>query len=209
MHILFDLDGTLTDSGEGIIRSAQLIFEHYQLPTPTLDELKAFVGPPLLVSLRKHGIPEDKLEEAIGIYRGRYREKGMYENFPYPQIPALLQLLTDRGHRLYVATSKPEYLAVGILEHFGLSHYFDIIRGAASDDTRSKKADVIRAVLSQIPEGQRAVMVGDTIYDVLGAQEAGVDVIGVAWGYGNVSEMQNAGAPVVENTQALLELLEI
>ncbi len=206
-HILFDLDGTLTDSGEGIVNSARLIFEHYHLPMPTMAELKAFVGPPLVLSLRKHGVPEEKFEEAIGIYRGRYKVKGMYENFPYPGIESLLQTLQDQGHKLYVATSKPEYLAVGILEYFGLARYFTIIRGAAADDSRSKKSDVIASVLAQTGNDWDAIMVGDTIFDVEGAKEAGLPVIGVGWGYGSVAEMAQAGAPIAQTMDELLEML--
>ena len=206
-HILFDLDGTLTDSGEGIINSARLVFEHYHVPVPDLPTLKAFVGPPLILSLRNHGIPEDKLEEAIEVYRGRYRVVGMYENFPYPGIEDLLKSLKAQGHKLYVATSKPEYLAVGILEHFGLAHYFDQIRGASANDGNSRKADVITSVLKELPEDWEAIMVGDTIFDVEGAQEMNLPVIGVSWGYGNVAEMAAAGAPIATTMDELLEML--
>ena len=206
-HILFDLDGTLTDSGEGIINSARLVFEHYHVPVPDLPTLKAFVGPPLMLSLRNHGIPEEKLEEAIGIYRGRYKTVGMYENFPYPGIEELLQTLKQQGHKLHVATSKPEYLAVGILEHFGLASYFQSIRGAASNDSKSRKADVIASVLEELQDGQEAIMVGDTIFDVEGAQEMSLAVIGVSWGYGNAAEMAAAGAPIANTMDELLEML--
>ena len=206
-HILFDLDGTLTDSGEGIINSARLVFEHYQVPVPDLPTLKAFVGPPLMLSLRNHGIPEEKLEEAIGIYRGRYKTVGMYENFPYPGIEELLQTLKQQGHKLHVATSKPEYLAVGILEHFGLASYFQSIRGAAANDSKSRKADVIASVLEELQDGQEAIMVGDTIFDVEGAQEMSLAVIGVSWGYGNAAEMAAAGAPIANTMDELLEML--
>ena len=206
-HILFDLDGTLTDSGEGIINSARLVFEHYNVPVPDLPTLKAFVGPPLRLSLRNHGIPEDKLEEAIEVYRGRYRVLGMYENFPYPGIEDLLKALKNQGHKLYVATSKPEYLAVGILEHFGLAQYFDQIRGAAYNDGNSRKADVIASVLDSLEEGNNAIMVGDTIFDVEGAQEMHLPVIGVSWGYGKVSEMVAAGAPIANTMDELLKML--
>jgi phosphoglycolate phosphatase len=206
-HILFDLDGTLTDSGEGIINSARLVFEHYHVPVPDLPTLKAFVGPPLILSLKNHGIPEDKLEEAIEVYRGRYRVVGMYENFPYPGIEDLLKSLKALGHKLYVATSKPEYLAVGILEHFGLAQYFDQIRGADANDGNSRKADVIASVLNSLGKGQEAIMVGDTIFDVEGAKEMNLPVIGVSWGYGKVSEMAAAGAPIANTMDELLEML--
>ena len=206
-HILFDLDGTLTDSGEGIINSARLVFEHYHVPVPDLPTLKAFVGPPLILSLKNHGIPEDKLEEAIEVYRGRYRVVGMYENFPYPGIEDLLKSLKALGHKLYVATSKPEYLAVGILEHFGLAQYFDQIRGADANDGNSRKADVIASVLNSLDKGQEAIMVGDTIFDVEGAKEMNLPVIGVSWGYGKVSEMAAAGAPIANTMDELLEML--
>ena len=125
--ILFDLDGTLTDSGEGIINCAILALEHFGLPIPSREAMRVFVGPPLHESFIKHGVPADQAEEAIRIYRSRYIPIGKFENTPYPGIRELLEKLKSHGHTLYVATSKPETMSVEILEHFDLAKYFDKI----------------------------------------------------------------------------------
>ena len=194
-QILFDLDGTLTDSGEGIIHCAQETFRHFDIPVPTKDELRVIVGPPLRQSLQRFGIRSEDTEEAIGIYRKHYLEYGQFENIPYPGIECLLQRLKNDGHQLYVATSKPEALSVQILSYFGLASYFDAICGASADQSRDTKAKVISHLLSQIsPIPGRIVMVGDTVYDVEGASMLQIPCIGVGWGYGNHDEMLNAGA---------------
>ena len=131
--ILFDLDGTLTDSGEGIMNCAIYALSHYGIEAPTEAELRTFVGPPLTDSFARFGVPKDRLEEAIRIYRSRYIPIGKFENHPYPGLRELLDKLKADGHQLYVATSKPEAMSIEILEHFNLAHYFKKIFGASSD----------------------------------------------------------------------------
>lgn len=207
--ILFDLDGTLTDSGEGIINCATLALEHLGLPVPSREEMRVFVGPPLDETFRKFGVPADKTEEAIAVFRSRYTPIGKYENTPYPGIRELLEALTERGYRLYVATSKPEVMARDILEHFALDRYFTRICGATLDGTRVVKEAVIAYLLEQSGTQGDMVMVGDTLYDILGAKAHGIPGIGVSWGYGKVSEMVEAGAAAIADTpQQLLEILE-
>ena len=206
--ILFDLDGTLTDSGEGIINCAILALEHFGLPVPSREEMRVFVGPPLDQTFIKFGVPEDKAMEAIAIYRSRYAPIGIFENFPYPGIAELLEKLNQQGHRLFVATSKPEDMANKVLDHFGLSHHFELICGATHDRSRLKKEDVIAYLLSLAEDVDETVMVGDTIFDVLGAKEHGIPTIGVAWGYGKVADMEQAGAAAIAHSMdELLELL--
>ena len=206
--IFFDLDGTLTDSGEGIINCAILALEHFGLPIPSREEMRVFVGPPLELTFRQHGVPADKTNEAIAVYRSRYTTVGKFENFPYPGIRDLLEALKDRGHRLFVATSKPEEMSVEILEKFGLAGYFEKICGATLDGSRSEKADVIKYLLAQTGSLEDTVMVGDTAFDVIGAAAHGIPTIGVSWGYGKVSDMEAAGAAAVVHTpEELLELL--
>lgn len=192
--VFFDLDGTLTDSGEGIINCAILALEHFGLPIPSREALRVFVGPPLDQSFINHGVPADKTGEAIRVYRSRYTTVGKFENFPYPGVEELLQKLKNAGCRLFVATSKPEGMSVEILEKFGLDHYFEKICGATLDGSRSHKADVIAYLLSQVEDVENVVMVGDTAFDVIGAKAHGIDTIGVSWGYGKVSDMTDAGA---------------
>lgn len=207
--ILFDLDGTLTDSGEGIINCALLALEHFGLPLPSREEMRVFVGPPLHDSFIKYGVPADKTDEAIRVYRSRYIPIGKFENHPYPGIPELLETLVSRGHRLYVATSKPEFMSVEILEHFGLAKYFTRICGASFDQSRNTKEDVIAYLLEETGEAGNMIMVGDTKFDILGAKFHGIPGIGVAWGYGKMEDMVAAGAVGIANsTQELLEMLE-
>lgn len=207
--ILFDLDGTLTDSGEGIINCAQMTLERFGLPVPSREEMRVFVGPPLAESFVKFGIPADRTEEAIAIFRSRYIPIGKFENHPYPGIRELLEALKAQGHKLYVATSKPETTAHEVLEHFDLARYFDQICGATFDQTRTSKSDVIAFLLAQNGRSDNLVMVGDTAFDVIGAAAHGIPTIGVAWGYGETADLAAAGAASIANTpQELFEQLQ-
>ena len=192
--ILFDLDGTLTDSGEGIMNCAKLALEHYGLPIPSEAELRTFVGPPLHDSFIRFGVPAEEADNAIKIYRSRYIPIGKFENHPYEGIQDTLEKLKALGHTLYVATSKPETMSVEILEHFDMAKYFDIIAGASFDRSRSSKEDVIAYLLDQCGDYDEKIMVGDTAFDVIGAKAHGIPTVGVAWGYGKVEDMKNAGA---------------
>lgn len=198
--ILFDLDGTLTDSGEGIMKCAKLGLEHFGIEVPDIHALRVFVGPPLRESFVKFGVPEDKAEEAIAVYRSRYIPIGKYENHPYPGIPELLEALQGQGHDLYVATSKPEEMSVDILKKFRLDHYFKRICGASMDASRSNKEDVIAYLLQQCDPAGEVIMVGDTKYDVLGAKFHSIPCIGVAWGYGEIDDLKTAGAAAIVHT---------
>ena len=206
--ILFDLDGTLTDSGEGIINCAILALQHFGLPIPSREEMRVFVGPPLHESFISHGVPADKTDEAIAVYRSRYIPIGKFENTPYPGIRELLEALKADGHKLYVATSKPEAMSVEILEHFGLAKYFDQICGATMDASRSSKDAVIAYLLEQNGRADNMIMVGDTKFDVLGAAAHGIPTIGVSWGYGEVADMEAAGArAIAHSAEELLAML--
>lgn len=202
--ILFDLDGTLTDSGEGIMNCAKLALEHYNLPIPSEAELRTFVGPPLHDSFIRFGVPAEEADNAIKIYRSRYIPIGKFENHPYAGIEEVLMKLKAQGHTLYVATSKPESMSVEILEHFDLAKYFDIIAGASFDRSRSSKEDVIAYLLSQCGDYDEKIMVGDTAFDVIGAKAHGIPTVGVAWGYGKVEDMVAAGAVSIAQTMQQL-----
>ena len=198
--IVFDLDGTLTDSGEGIMNCAKLALEHYGLPIPSEAELRTFVGPPLHDSFIRFGVPAEEADNAIKIYRSRYIPIGKFENHPYEGVQEVLEKLKALGHTLYVATSKPETMSVEILEHFDMAKYFDIIAGASFDRSRSSKEDVISYLLNQCGDYDRKIMVGDTAFDVIGAKAHGIPTVGVAWGYGKVEDMENAGAISIAHT---------
>lgn len=205
--ILFDLDGTLTDSGEGIINCAQLALGHFDLPIPDRKAMEVFIGPPLHEIFVKFGVPKERAMEAVEVYRSRYNTVGKYENIPYPGIHDMLASLKAAGHRLLVATSKPEGLAKDIMAHFALDQYFDMICGASLDTSRSTKEQVIEYLLSTCPKDSTMVMVGDTHYDILGAKAHNIPAIGVSWGYGKVEDMQNAGAAAIAYSIKELEEL--
>ncbi len=202
-NILFDLDGTLTDSGEGIMHCFELTFAKYGLPIPPRSALRECVGPPLRDSFRRFGVSEERIEDAVFTYRDHYVATGQYENFPYPGIEELLQRLTQAGHSLYIATSKPETMSVEILERYGLAKYFRLICGATVDGSRNTKEAVIAYLLEKISTRENLVMVGDTIFDVLGANAHNIPTIGVAWGYGDLAQMSAAGAVIVNTMDAL------
>jgi phosphoglycolate phosphatase len=202
--ILFDLDGTLTDSAEGVINCAIVALKHFGLPIPQREEMSFMVGPPLRDSFLRLGVKEEDVELAVELYRQRYVPTGMFENTPYPGISALLGALKEEGHELYVATSKPENMATAILDKFRLSGYFDRIFGASLDGSRDTKDAVIAYLLEQLGPRENTIMVGDTSYDVLGAAVHGIKTIGVAWGYGKIEDMNNAGAIAIADSPAVL-----
>lgn len=197
-HILFDLDGTLTDSGEGIMNSGRYAFEQLGIPAPDEQGLRKMVGPPLGVSFSRLGVPKEQVEEAIRLYRDRYNNHGgKYQNKVYPGIEEMLQTLKSSGCILYVATSKPEGLAKEILEGFRLASYFEYIAGATLDHSRESKGDVLKYLLGIIGISSDTLMVGDTDYDVTGAHERNIPCAGVSWGYGEKEDLQSADAEII------------
>ena len=207
--ILFDLDGTLTDSGEGIMNCAALALEHFHIPVPSREEMRVFVGPPLASTFRSFGIPAEKIPEAVKVFRSRYTPVGIFENTPYPGIRNLLETLNRQGHKLFVATSKPEEMAITVLRHFDLEKFFTGICGAAMDESRTNQEEVIAYLLEKNGTADNMLMIGDTVFDVLGAASHGIPTIGVSWGYGDPEEMRKAGAKaVVSNMEELLSLIE-
>lgn len=197
--ILFDLDGTLTDSQEGIVNSISYALDHFGVHMDR-GEMRKFIGPPLMESLPAFcGFSEDQSRAAIAKFREYFNEKGWLENAPYPGIGGLLQSLKAAGLRLMVATSKPEVQAVRILKHFGLADYFDRIFGAPQgNEDGARKVSVIRRALSYIRDGAAsAVMVGDRWHDVVGAHQAGLPCIGVLYGYGEREELEQASAEFI------------
>ena len=207
-RIIFDLDGTLTDSGEGILNSVEMTLRHFSLPIPDRQALRVFVGPPLRDMFIEYGVPEGRVEEAIDVYRSRYNTIGKFENCPYPGIPEMLEKLQKLGYSLVVATSKPETTAVEIMNKFQLSQYFDEICGAAADGSRDEKSKIIAYLLSKLDDNNNTWMVGDTAFDVIGATAHDIPTIGVSWGYGNVESMVDAGAvAIVDTAEELFEKL--
>ena len=201
--VLFDLDGTLTDSGAGILNSVTYALKKYNIIIEDKAELNKFVGPPLHESFINFcGFSPEESAKAVEYYREYYREKGIYENELYDGVAAMLQELSDAGKKIILATSKPEVFAAEILRYFQIDKYFDFVGGATMDGVRSKKADVISYALDKcnVADLSSAVMVGDREQDIFGAKEIGIDSIGILYGYGNRAELQNAGATYIAET---------
>ena len=194
--VLFDLDGTLTDSQEGIVKSVIYALERLGRELPPRDTLTAFIGPPLHESFSALcGMDEAETERAVREFRDYFARCGWAENAPYEGMAEFLAALHAAGLRLIVATSKPESFARKILEHFALERYFDLICGSHPEDKSSAdKASVVRAALTRAGAPKRAVMVGDRRHDMAGAHANGLEAVGVLYGYGSREELAAAGA---------------
>lgn len=194
--ILFDLDGTLTESGEGITKSVQYALEKLGKPVPPLEELRVFVGPPLMEQFMKYAdLDEEGARLAVKYYRERYSTVGIFENRPYPGVEEMLAELREKGYSLAVASSKPERFVLQILEHFQLSDYFDEIVGSEMDGRRTSKSEVIEEALARLDlseHREQVVMVGDKEHDVLGARACKIPCIAVSYGYGIKEELLEA-----------------
>ncbi len=187
--ILFDLDGTLTDPQEGICKCINHALSYYGTERP-LNELTKYIGPPLLNSFAEL-IGMENAEDAIERYRERFSTVGLYENEIYPHVAETLATLKDKGYILCTASSKPQIYVEKILQHFDIAKYFTIIGGASLDGKISAKSDVIDLVLKGINTDKNAiVMVGDTKFDLIGAQEMGLDAIGVTYGFGAKEDLE-------------------
>ena len=199
--IFFDLDGTLTDSAPGIIHSVQYALKKYGIEAEEND-LRSFIGPPLVHSFQERfGFDHDKALEAVAYYREYFTAGGMFENSVYPGVEEMLQKLKEDGLMLAVATSKPELFSKQILEHFALTRYFDFIGGAAMDETRTTKVEVLSYALQELQvDPAKAVMIGDRENDMEAASLLGTESIGVLYGYGSKEELTNAGAKVFADT---------
>ena len=207
MHILFDLDGTLTDSEPGIINSAQHALAAFGIRIDPA-ELRSFIGPPLINSFRDTaGLDEADARRAIAIYREYFSVQGLYENALYPGVPDLLAALREAGNTLAVATSKPEIFARRIIDHFRIAPFFEAVCGADLEGLRSEKPDVIRYALDRLHHPAKVIMVGDRKHDIIGAHENGLDAVGVLYGYGTRAELEQAGASRFAATVPELETL--
>ena len=210
-HILFDLDGTLTDPGMGITNSVAHALAHFGITVTDRTRLYRFIGPPLVDSFMEYyGFTEEQAQTAVKVYREYFADRGWAENTVYEGIETLLAELTAAGKTLLVATSKPQVFAERILTHFGLDKYFTHICGVALQAPRGySKADVIREALDRagVDDFSTAVMVGDRHHDIDGAKAVGLDSIGVLYGYGDREEHEKAGANAIVKSVAELKAL--
>lgn len=208
--VLFDLDGTLTESGEGITKSVQYALEKIGKPEPDLEKLKVFVGPPLLEQFMKYAdVDEETGREAVAFYRERYSTIGIYENQVYAGIPETLASLSQKGYLLAVASSKPENYVRQILDYFHLTEFFQEIVGSELSGGRTQKSQVIEEALRRLNldrHRDQVLMVGDREHDVLGAREAGMECVAVTFGYGTMEELREAEPlQIVNSPQELLD----
>lgn len=197
MNLLFDLDGTLTDPFEGITRCIAYALKALNFPIPPRKRLQWCIGPPLKhsFSILMNSSDDSLAEEALAKYRERYATTGLFENRVYPEMPGILRAFADKGHTLYVATSKPEIYAKQIVAHFDLERYFKRIHGSCLDGTRSDKRDLVSNILRiEALEPSQTLMIGDRKHDMIGANGNGIRGLGVLWGYGTREELESSGA---------------
>ena len=210
-YILFDLDGTITDSGEGITKSVQYALKYFDILVNNLEDLRKFIGPPLKESFKEYyKFDEEKANIALVKYREYYADKGIYENDLYDGIIEVLDKLKENGKIIILATSKPEVYANKILEYFKIDKYFTFVAGSDFEETRVKKGDVIKYALegAKISDLSKVIMVGDREHDIIGAKENNIKSIGVLYGFGDVIELTQARAEyIVNNTNELLNIL--
>ena len=212
-HLLFDLDGTLTNPKEGITKCVQHALRHFGIIESDLEKLTPFIGPPLLTSFMEfYGLSEEQAREAITVYRERFSTVGLFENSVLEGIPEMLEMLKSRGSVLAVASSKPEPFVLQNLEHFGLLSYFSVVTGATMDETRTEKKDVIEETLRRFGPGidrRKVLMIGDRRHDIEGAKLCRLDSLGIYTGFAEPGELEKAGATYVcHSVGEMKELLE-
>lgn len=208
--VLFDLDGTLTDNSAGIVKSARIGLGSVGVDDVSDQQIRAEIGPPLRSMFTNLGLSDSQLEDAIAGYRSYYTDRGVLENTVYDGVEPVLIALSEHGTMLAVATSKPETFAQKILDHFGLTGYFDFVGGATLDGSRETKSAVVTHTLAALGmDAGPAVMIGDRRHDIEGARTAGVErSIGVTWGFGSRNELETAGATItIDDPAELIPLL--
>ena len=210
-YILCDLDGTLTDSSEGITKSVQYALDKMGIHEPDLKPLERFIGPPLYDEFRRsYGFDDAEAKQAIDFYRERFGVVGWKENLLYDGIPELLKALTEAGKTLSTASSKPAFFIDKIVKYFDIEQFFTVVAGATLDGSIGTKTQVVQQALERlnVQDRSQAVLIGDRLHDVEGARACGIDCIGVTFGFGSREELESAGANhVVDRVDELLPLL--
>ncbi len=209
-YIIFDLDGTLSESAEGITKSVQYMLEKLGIIEPDLKKLECFIGPPLNVTLEgQYGMDKDTAWQGVLYYRERFDKIGVFENHPYNGIEDMLKALKSKGKTLAIATAKPQPQTDAIIKRYGFDKYFDVVKGPAPTSKEHTKADIVKAVIETLNcDKNRTLMVGDKSHDINGAKENGIKSLGVLYGYGSKKELEAAGADfVVETVKELKKFL--
>jgi phosphoglycolate phosphatase len=209
-NVLFDLDGTLTDPGRGIVKCFQYALGRLGRPCPPPEELARYIGPPIRPAFGEMLRSEDErlIEEAVEAYRERFATVGLYENRVYEGVPEMLEGLRAAGFRLYVATSKPQVYAEEVLRHFSLDSYFEDVQGNELGGRLDDKAELVRELLARRGLGaEMSLMVGDRRHDVRAARGNGLQSVGVTYGYGSEAELREAGAVYVAGSPREVEEL--
>ncbi len=201
-YVLVDLDGTIADSMEGVTKSIQYALKKYNIIVEDRNQLRKYIGPPIIWSFTDAGIKPSDMDDAIAAYREKYNNEEMYDLTIYEGVPEALDKLRASGLKLILATSKPISFAGRIMDRFGVSKYFDEMCGSDSDSSRNTKQAVIEYILEKnnITDLSEVIMVGDTKYDVEGAKACNVDTIGVLWGFGSKESLLEAGAKYICET---------
>lgn len=211
-HILFDLDGTLTDPFEGITNSVVHALKRYNIEVTDKRELRSFIGPPLVESFMKYfNFTEADAKNAVEVYREYFSTKGLFENELYEGIPNMLSELKSRGKTVIMATSKPEVYARRIAEHFDIAKYFDYMAGSELNGQRIAKTEVIEYALSSlgISDRRNCLMIGDRLHDINGAKKSDIHSVGVLWGYGSREELEEAGADYIcSSVENLIDIIK-
>lgn len=199
--ILFDFDGTIFDTSEGVMRSVQYALHKMGIEEP-FENLYDFMGPPLVAMfMEKYGFSAEQADQAVEYFRERYTPVGWKECHPYEGIADVIRTLRDLGYEIVVATSKPTFFANEILEYFHMEDLFDFVSGAGLNGDRTTKQEVIRHAIDWSESGSdEMIMVGDRKYDVLGARDFGIDCIGVSYGFAQGNELEESGCTLIAGT---------
>ena len=210
-NVIFDLDGTLVDTSEGITKSVAYSLDRHGIPYLSVESLKCFIGPPLKEQFMAFcNKDSDFGTDCVKVYREYYSTRGIYECKAYENVEKLLSDLKNSGFHVYVATSKPEKFAKIVLEHTGLLKYFDDVAGANMDNTRTDKAEVLSYLFDKagIKDKEKSVMVGDCPHDVVGAKRHGINAIAVSYGFGALKDLEELEPLCIcKNPDELFEFL--
>lgn len=205
-YVLFDLDGTVSASAEGIRMSLEYALDTLNVPKPNLDDYTLYIGPPLIDTFRNLcGLDEETSEKGAAIYRAYYDKEGKYRNKVYPGIKEVVGALREKGIKTAICTSKQKPVADGVAELLGITDWFDEIVGSTLDNTIKDKKDLIPYALTKLggnieSDREQTLMLGDSRFDAIGARLCGVDFIGVSYGYGSVDEMKEQGAIAIADS---------